>query len=180
MFTIIINLFTAAALLPWLTSSTVLSGLGTISVLNSSSFMTATPDQTIGCIDASGRLVMDSCATFEYRDTYPNGIFSSAGNCSFTDSSQPANTDSRYGSGSYAWSCWTHEAVVTDELYTVDGFAYPFLCQGDTNCYFDIPSAPSKGSQQLPVWKYLWGSAQPGITPGHLKALLLWEPVSSS
>jgi hypothetical protein len=62
---------------------------------------------------------MDSCATFEFRDTYPNGISSSAGNCSFTDSSQPANTDSRYGAGSYAWSCWTHEAVVTDQVYTV-------------------------------------------------------------
>lgn len=61
-----------------------------------------------------------------------------------------------------------------------DGFAYPFLCQGDVNCYFDIPSAPSRGSQQLPVWRYTWGSAQPGITPGHLKALLLWQPVSSS
>lgn len=179
MFNLIALLFAAPALLQGLASATALRGLGTISVLNSSSFTTATPDMAIGCIDASGRLVMDGCATFEFRDAYPNGIFTSAGNCSFTDSSQPANTDSRYGAGSYAWSCWTHETAVTDQLYTIDGFKYPFLCQGDTNCYFDIPRAPSKESQQLPVWKYLWGSAQPGITPGHLKVLLLWQPVSS-
>lgn len=119
MFSPITFLSAAAALLPGLASATALSGSGTISVLNSSSFTTATPDMAIGCIDASGRLVMDGCATFEARDTYPNGIFNSAGNCSFTDSSQPANTDSRYGANSYAWSCWTHEAAVTDQLYTV-------------------------------------------------------------
>lgn len=109
----------AAAMLPGLASGATLSGLGTISVINSSSFTTATPDMSIGCIDAAGRLVMNSCATFEFRDAYPNGIFTNDGNCSFTDSSQPANTDSRYGAGSYAWSCWTHEAVVTDQVYTV-------------------------------------------------------------
>lgn len=119
MFTPITAFFAAAALLPGLASSATLSGLGTISVLNSSSFTTATPDMSIGCIDAAGRLVMDGCATFEFRDTYPNGIFTSDGNCSFTDSSQPANTDSRYGANSYAWSCWSHEAAVTDQLYTV-------------------------------------------------------------
>lgn len=180
MFAPITVLFAAAALLPGLASGATLSGLGTISVINSSSFTTATPDMSIGCIDAAGRLVMDGCATFHFRDAYPNGIFTNDGNCSFTDSSQPANTDNHYGASSYAWSCWTHEAVVTDQLYTVDGFKYPFLCQGDVNCYFDIPSAPSRGGQQLPVWRYTWGSAQPGITPGHLKTLLLWEPVSSS
>lgn len=119
MFTPITALCAAAALLPGLASGATLSGLGTISVLNSSSFTTATPDMSIGCIDAAGRLVMDGCATFEFRDAYPNGIFTDAGNCSFTDSSQPANTDSRYGANSYAWSCWSHEAVVTDQIYTV-------------------------------------------------------------
>ena len=125
MFAPITALFAAAALLPGLASSATLSGLGTISVINSSSYMTATPDQSIGCIDASGRLVMDSCATFEFRDAYPNGIFTDAGNCSFTDASQPANTDSRYGAGSYAWSCWTHQAVVTDQIYTIVSPRFP-------------------------------------------------------
>lgn len=119
MFAPITALFAAAALLPGLASGATLSGLGTISVINSSSFTTATPDMSIGCIDAVGRLVMDGCATFEFRDAYPNGIFTSDGNCSFTDSSQPANTDSRYGANSYAWSCWSHQAVVTDQIYTV-------------------------------------------------------------
>lgn len=119
MFTPITAVCAAAALLPGLASGATLSGLGTISVLNSSSFTTATPDMSIGCIDAAGRLVMDGCATFEFRDAYPNGIFTDAGNCSFTDSSQPANTDSRYGANSYAWSCWSHEAAVTDQIYTV-------------------------------------------------------------
>lgn len=136
MFTPITVLFAAAALLPGLAGASI-SGLGTISVLNSSSFTTATPDMSIGCIDASGRLVMDSCATFEYRDAYPNGIFTSDGNCSFTDSSQPANTDSRYGANSYAWSCWTHEAAVTDQLYTV---VSPRLsCSPSKTALYSIP-----------------------------------------
>ncbi|KAJ0123103.1 hypothetical protein N8I77_010179 [Diaporthe amygdali] len=180
MFAPITALFAATALLPGLASATVLSGSGTISVLNSSSFTTATPDMNIGCVDATGKLVVDECATFTFRDTYPYGVSTSAGNCSFTNSSQQANTDSHYGANSYAWSCWPHEAAVTDQLYTIDGMAYNFLCQGDTDCYYDIPSAPSGVSQQLPVWRFTWGSAQPGITPGHLKTLFLWEPTSSS
>lgn len=127
MFAPITVLFAAAALLPGLASGATLSGLGTISVINSSSFTTATPDMSIGCIDAAGRLVMDGCATFQFRDAYPNGIFTNDGNCSFTDSSQPANTDNRYGASSYAWSCWSHEAVVTDQLYTVVSSPSPFI-----------------------------------------------------
>lgn len=127
MFAPITALFAAAALLPGLASATVLSGSGTISVLNSSSFMTATPDMNIGCVDATGKLVMDGCATFTFRDTYPYGVSTSAGNCSFTNSSQQANTDSRYGANSYAWSCWPHDAAVTDQIYTIVGCPSPII-----------------------------------------------------
>lgn len=103
-----------------LVSAQTFEGSGTISVLSSNNFMTANPvTMTIGCIDATGTLTMDDCAVFTRLDVYPYTLSSSAGNCSFLNETSPANTDSVYGNHSYAWTCWDHESVAADELYTV-------------------------------------------------------------
>lgn len=54
------------------------------------------------------------------------------------------------------------------------GLPYPFLCSGDADCYFDLPSPPT-ASSNVPVWQYLWGSQQRGITPGHTQAVFYWK-----
>lgn len=96
------------------------SGSGQIYVINNTDWKTATPDQSIGCLDARGSFSEDNCATFTKLGVYPNTLSTSVGNCSFTDSTQPANTDNAYGSHSYAWHCRpSFSATVTDSFYTI-------------------------------------------------------------
>ncbi|KAI1140148.1 hypothetical protein F5Y05DRAFT_307916 [Hypoxylon sp. FL0543] len=150
------------------------SGSGQILVINSTDFQTASPADSIGCLDAAGALSVSDCATFTQLADYPRSISSAAGNCSFTDSSQIANTDNVYGKQSYAYHCREYAATAYDELYTITGFNYPFLCHGDTNCFYDIKELPSDGAA-TPVWSYVWGSDQLTIPAGHTKVMWYWN-----
>jgi hypothetical protein len=57
---------------------------------------------------------------------------------------------------------------------------YPFICNGDLDCFYDIKTAPSASSQGILVWQFFWGGSQMGITPGHLQTIWLWVPTNSS
>lgn len=95
-------------------------GSGTISVLSSDSFTTATPDDSIGCLNAYGLLTLDDCAIFTRADDYPHSLSTSVGNCTFFNTSSPENVDSAYAQLSHAFSCsedWV--ATTSDELYTI-------------------------------------------------------------
>lgn len=98
-----------------------ISGSGQIYVINSTDFQNASPADSIGCLDAKGSFSESDCATFTRLDTYPNTLSSSAGNCTFRDSTQPANTDNVYGSRSYSYFCREdYEASIADILYTIN------------------------------------------------------------
>ncbi|KAI2463649.1 hypothetical protein F4781DRAFT_110546 [Annulohypoxylon bovei var. microspora] len=154
------------------------SGSGQIFILNSTSLGGASPSDRIGCLDATGAFSLDDCATFTKSNTSPLSISSIVGNCTFADASQPANTDNVYGAQSYAWHCLDdYAAVTTDQLYTVNGFNYPFLCHGDTDCYYDIKQVPS-GDATAPVWGYVWGSQQTSVPAGHTKVMWYWNKTS--
>ena len=78
-----------------------------------------------------------------------------------------------------------------------DGLRYPFVCNGNINCYYEIEEASyiaigsssrAKSSSYggggggadddaLPVWAHYWGSLQTGAPPGQLQVTWLWEPV---
>ncbi|KAH9907311.1 hypothetical protein F4778DRAFT_530836 [Xylariomycetidae sp. FL2044] len=151
-----------------------ISGSGHISVLQSDNWTTASPDDSIGCLDATGRLTATDCAVFTRSG---NVLSTELGPCTYHDEDEPHNDDSYYGQIDTAYTCGADMAPVTNDLlYTVNGFNYPFLCTADVDCYWDVQAAP-EGDEQLPVWSYHWGSQQPGITPGHIKAILLWEKV---
>ncbi|KAK3935093.1 hypothetical protein QBC46DRAFT_424092 [Diplogelasinospora grovesii] len=161
--------------------TTLLKGQGEIHVLNSSSLTDASPADKIGCLDEGGMLTMGDCAVFTRLDSYPNTMSSTAGNCTFSNQNMPVNSDSVYGNNSHAWSCMSdHVGVISDQLYTVNGFKYPFLCNMDVDCFYDIKTGPSDADDYIPVWQYFWGSQQMGITPGHVQAMWLWVPVNSS
>ncbi|KAI5861169.1 hypothetical protein GGS23DRAFT_156753 [Durotheca rogersii] len=160
------------------TAAQVFEGQGHIAVLNSTDFASATAADTIGCLNAAGGLTAapDGCAVFRKATT---AIVSADGNCTFRDSSQPTNSDSQYGSRSYAWHCTPdYAATVYDSFYTVKGFAHPFLCHGDIRCYYDIKDLPSSSAEANPVWEFLWGGSQPSVPEGHVKVLWLWQPVA--
>ncbi|KAI6084619.1 hypothetical protein F4821DRAFT_167027 [Hypoxylon rubiginosum] len=151
------------------------SGSGQIYVINNTDWKTATPDQSIGCLDARGSFSEDNCATFTKLGVYPNTLSTSVGNCSFTDSTQPANTDNAYGSHSYAWHCRpSFSATVTDSFYTIKGLPYPFLCHGDSNCFFDVKNLPTR-NVTMPAWEYIWGSKQTSIPAGHTQVMFYWQ-----
>ncbi|KAI0836708.1 hypothetical protein F5Y06DRAFT_101317 [Hypoxylon sp. FL0890] len=154
------------------------SGSGQIWVINSTDFNTASPADSIGCLDVTGALSDSDCATFTQLSVYPHSISTAAGNCSFTDSTQVANTDNVYGQQSYAYHCREdYAATVYDELYTVSGFNYPFLCHGDRNCFYDIKDLPSD-TVNTPVWSYVWGSGQLSVPAGHTKVMWYWDKTS--
>ncbi|OTA70021.1 hypothetical protein K449DRAFT_380045 [Hypoxylon sp. EC38] len=68
----------------------------------------------------TGALTLSDCAIFTRLPDYPRSLSTAAGNCSFTDSSQVANTDSVYGAKSYAWHCRPDYVTTnSDSLYTV-------------------------------------------------------------
>ena len=58
-----------------------------------------------------------------------------------------------------------------------NGMTYPFLCNGDVNCYYDAKRVPGEG-EELSLWPFRWGSQQIGITPGHVQLLLVWEQIA--
>ncbi|KAI0885897.1 uncharacterized protein GGS22DRAFT_162244 [Annulohypoxylon maeteangense] len=154
------------------------SGSGQIFILNSTSLGGATPADRVGCLDSTGAVTLDNCATFTKLSSYPLTISSEVGNCTFADSSQPANTDNVYGANSYAWHCLDDYAATTsDQLYTVKGFTYPFLCHGDIDCYYDIKLIPSSDAT-APVWSYVWGSRQTSVPAGHTKVMWYWNKTS--
>ncbi|KAI1658065.1 hypothetical protein F4813DRAFT_53091 [Daldinia decipiens] len=152
-----------------------ISGSGQIYVINSTDFQNASPADSIGCLNAQGGFSESDCATFTRLDTYPNTLSTSSGNCTFSDSTQPANTDSVYGSRSYSYFCREdYASSVTDSLYTINGFNYAFLCHGDRNCFYDVKTIPSD-STIAPVWEYVWGSQQTGIPEGHTQVMWYWN-----
>jgi len=162
-------------------------GRGQIHVIRSDSLAKASPDQRIGCLNAAGQLTLFDCAIFSKIDTtYPRtvtGLLSSpAGDCSFTNKAMPTNKDSVYGKNSHAWSCGVDNNAATsgEVYYTVNGFKYPFLCNGNLNCFYDIPVPPASpdddGAAIVPVWQFFWGGSQMGITPGHVQTMWLWVP----
>ncbi|KAI1086046.1 hypothetical protein F5B19DRAFT_498728 [Rostrohypoxylon terebratum] len=152
------------------------SGTGQIFVINSTSFADANPSQSIGCLDATGAFSVDNCATFTKLKTA--SVASEIGNCTFTDSSQPANTDNVYGANSYAWHCLGgYSANIYDGLYTVNGFKYTFLCHGDTDCYYDVKQLPSSDTT-TPVWSFIWGSRQTSVPAGHTQVMWYWNKTS--
>ncbi|KAI2606358.1 uncharacterized protein GGS25DRAFT_533434 [Hypoxylon fragiforme] len=159
------------------------SGSGEIHIINSTDFGSATPAESIGCLDVNGAFTtsLDSgCATFTRLAQSPGTVSTDAGNCSFTDASQPANTDNPYGANSYAWHCRPDfAAAATDSLYTVKGFNYPFLCHGDINCYYDVKNNMISRNGTAPVWGYVWGSRQTTIPAGHSQVLWYWKQTST-
>jgi hypothetical protein len=95
-------------------------GRGTISVLNSSDWNSASPSDSIGCLDSEGYVTTSDCATFTRLGVYPYSLSTTTGNCTFLDTSAPVNSDSAYGSSSHAWRCVAgRTATVSDELYTI-------------------------------------------------------------
>ncbi|KAI0386941.1 hypothetical protein F5Y04DRAFT_242660 [Hypomontagnella monticulosa] len=154
------------------------SGSGEIHLINSTNFDSASLDNRIGCLDARGGFSRSNCATFTRLDVYPNSLSSRVGNCSFTDASQPANTDNPYGAHSYAFHCRPDFAAsISETLYTVKGFKQTYLCHGDINCFYDVKNLPDV-DVTTPVWEYLWGSQQVSIPAGHTQVLWYWNKTS--
>ncbi|KAF2128873.1 hypothetical protein P153DRAFT_292137 [Dothidotthia symphoricarpi CBS 119687] len=157
------------------------TGIGHIQVLASDDWSTATPNDTVGCLDTYGKFIAsnntDDCGVFSRLDTYPYTLSTAAGNCTFNDESQETNDDSYYGKTDHAWNCnETYESVIYDELYTIDGFSYVFLCFGDIACYYDAKRLP-EANEELSLWQFRWGSQQMDITPGHTQMLLMWNKI---
>lgn len=96
-------------------------GQGHIMVLNTSDIMTSERGVTIGCLDATGALTTKSdCAVFTRNDEEPHIVWTSEGNCTFTNAAMPTNTDSYYGDRNHAWSCSDVNSIQDiDRLYTV-------------------------------------------------------------
>ncbi|EAT90808.2 hypothetical protein HBH56_176340 [Parastagonospora nodorum] len=158
------------------------TGVGHIYVLQSEDWGSATPKQTVGCLNENGKFVNEKtseCGTFARQSDYPYTLSSKQGNCTFQDDSQARNTDSKYGGLDYAWNCQQeHKAEIYDQLYTIDGFPYVFLCFGDVACYYDAKKVPAD-NEILPLWQFRWGSQQMDITPGHIMLQLMWKKIGN-
>ncbi|EUC48944.1 hypothetical protein COCMIDRAFT_85945 [Bipolaris oryzae ATCC 44560] len=157
------------------------SGIGNIYVLKSDNWQTATPKATVGCLDNNGKFISEKspsnkCGVFSRLDDFPYTLSTSKGNCTFEDDKQDKNTDSYYGKTDSAWSCGERVADIYDQLYTINGFPYVFLCFGDVACFYDAKHTPSS-NEVLPFWQYRWGSQQMGITPGHVQLQLMWKKI---
>jgi hypothetical protein len=154
------------------------NGVGRIYVLKSADWRTATPKSKVGCLNHHGKFVginSTDCGIFSRLDDYPYTLSSKQGNCTFEDDTQERNTDSHYGGNDFAWNCAKkHQADIYDELYSINGFPYTFLCFGDIACYYDAKKIPEE-NEVLPLWQFRWGSQQGSITPGHVQLQLLWE-----
>ncbi|KAK4120720.1 hypothetical protein N657DRAFT_579272 [Parathielavia appendiculata] len=154
-------------------------GRGRIHVLNSTSFVTASLADRIGCLNRHGMLTLRDCAVFTLFDDSPRSFYSAEGNCSFRNPNTPTNRDSYYGSDTHAWSCGGKDVdkSVNENYYTVNGFNYPFVCNGNINCWYDILMAtPGNDYEPLPVWQFFWGAHQLDVPAGHSRVLWLWVP----
>ncbi|CAN9368801.1 unnamed protein product [Alternaria alternata] len=174
-------LFVASFALPTYAGiqQTDFTGIGHIYVLASDNWQTATPESSVGCLDAHGKFVYDSgsakeCGVFKRLDDYPYTLSTQNGNCTFQDDSQEENVDSHYGKGDFAWNCGARNVDIYDELYTITGFPYVFLCFGDIACFYDAKRIPT-ANESLSLWQFRWGSQQLGITPGHIQLQLMWK-----
>ncbi|OAG01760.1 uncharacterized protein CC84DRAFT_1153848 [Paraphaeosphaeria sporulosa] len=167
------------------TATANFTGTGTISVWNSSDWTTATPASSLGCLSPKGKFIAPSsdaaCGVFTRLDNYPYTLSTKEGNCTFSDETQERNTESIYGGTDHAWNCLEpYEANIYDDLYTIDGFPYVFLCSGDVDCYFDARLVPAPGSSDATsIWPFRWGSQQWGITPGHTMIQLVWNKMAA-
>jgi hypothetical protein len=99
-------------------------GVGNIFVLNSSDWTTATPDDTVGCLNDDGWFInyqnTNECGVYTRSDVFPNTLSTKQGNCSFSNPNTPTNTDSAYGGLGHAWSCSNSvETPLYDQLYTI-------------------------------------------------------------
>ncbi|KAI1466160.1 uncharacterized protein F4812DRAFT_98914 [Daldinia caldariorum] len=151
-------------------------GKGEIHVVKSTSLKDALPANSIGCLDAKGGFTETDCATFTISDNGPNTLFlsSDAGNCTFSDTTQPANTDSRYGSKAHAFVCREDYKVANvDAFYGIDGLDN-FLCRGNIDCFYDTKIVDGAAS---PVWEFFWGSYQYGVPAGHTQVMWYWNKV---
>ncbi|KAJ6489920.1 hypothetical protein C8R45DRAFT_826212 [Mycena sanguinolenta] len=144
-------------------------GTGYIHVLNSTNWTTATAADSVGCLNAAGRFVLDDCAVFTHLDVAPYGLSTSAGICTFYDTSMPTNTASPSGAFTYALTCQTPESAQATEFYTIDGFQLPFLCHSDDVCYIDAGGVPTAENDAFYLWEY-----HGPVPQGHLQGLLLW------
>lgn len=123
-------------LAPSTTSSGTITGNGTIHVVanttsHSISWSGGSPSQSVACLNAVGKVVLDDCAVFTAEGYH---VSTSAGVCSFQNASQPTNTDAVYGGSVHAFTCWDHAPSSKDvQFYTVSGMEYDFLGQGDAN-----------------------------------------------
>jgi hypothetical protein len=98
------------------------SGIGHIRVLESEDWRHATPNDTVGCLNAHGRFILESedgCGVFARLPDSPYTLSTQHGNCTFTDTTQEENKDSKYGRGDYAWTCEEYKGDIYDGLYTI-------------------------------------------------------------
>ncbi|KAK3306154.1 uncharacterized protein B0T15DRAFT_219175 [Chaetomium strumarium] len=161
-------------------------GRAQIHVLNSTDISTADPvANRIGCLNAQGLLTLDDCAVFTRADD-PNThhtLSTSLGNCSFQNPNMPLNVDSIYGRDTHAWSCGPESdpaglGGLAEYYYTISGFNYPFVCQGNINCWYDMKAiVPGKDTDPIPLWAYYWGGQQLDVPAGHWRVLWFWSRV---
>ncbi|KAK6950696.1 hypothetical protein Daesc_007221 [Daldinia eschscholtzii] len=166
------------ALLATTTLAQDVSGSGQIHVVKSSNLQDALPENTIGCLNAQGLFTETDCATFTIRDPKPLTLFlsSEAGSCTFQDSTQPANTDSVYGSRLHSHVCREdYETKDVDAFYTLNGLDN-FLCRGNLNCFYDV-KIESGDNATSPVWEFAWGSQQRDVAEGHTMVMWYWSKV---
>ncbi|RYP44529.1 hypothetical protein DL768_009024 [Monosporascus sp. mg162] len=135
---------------------------------------TTDPTNHIGCLDATGRLTLDDCATFTWdAEAWVGGnlVSAAAGPCTVNDENQPTNEDAVYGRDVHALFC-SQDAAPDTQFYTINGLDGR-LCQGNLRCAWDIPITgnPAPGAQVL-VWPFMWGSQQMGVPEGHTQVAL--------
>lgn len=138
----------ALAALPLLAAATSITGSGTIAVLvgqagTNTSYDTTTPSDAVGCLNAAGRVVLRNCATFTFAASHVVVVADANTNttntntntntttaaaavgtggplCSFSNTSQPANTEDVYGANVHALHCWDHAAASAEAtFYTI-------------------------------------------------------------
>ncbi|KAK0751255.1 hypothetical protein B0T18DRAFT_318669 [Schizothecium vesticola] len=158
------------------------TGQAHISVLNfTTSYELTTPNNSIGCLNARGALTLNDCAVFTKTEfaapLWTQQIVTARGPCSFRDNTTVTNAKSAYGWDDHALSCT--EGYEREGFYTVNGFKYPFLCQGNIGCLHETTRVPATNIDELPIWEYHWGDSQMDGTPGQLRVVLLWEPISN-
>ncbi|KAK4443041.1 hypothetical protein QBC34DRAFT_478759 [Podospora aff. communis PSN243] len=132
---------------------------------------------SIGCLNALGQLTLSDCAVFSHTPSGYGTLSTAAGNCTFNDKKAPENADSLFKG--YAWTCGEHLEVEEKENYylgPVENWTDEFKLLGNGNLrfFYDVPALPATEEDKIPVWRYLWGSAQVGVPEEHHRIGLLW------